>query len=93
LARKQSQRGRGQSPTRGRGQQSGRGRFQLKKKKPTIHTSKNNHQEVVILEEEDLIKEVGVLLSDVIDAINLGIDLMSVQKTLPQVEEVQCCSG
>jgi hypothetical protein len=58
--------------------------FHLKKKKPTFHTNKNIHQEVVILEEEDLIKEVGVLLSDVIDAINLGIDLMSVHKTLPK---------
>jgi hypothetical protein len=43
----------------------------------------------VILEGEDLIKEVGDLLSYVLDAISLVIDHMNVQKMLPPVEEVK----
>jgi predicted DsbA family dithiol-disulfide isomerase len=84
LARKQNQRSkRSQFNKRQRTTRWQRKIFSSKRKKPTTHINKNNHQEVVISEGEDLIKEVGDLLSDVLDAISLGIDHMNVQKMLP----------
>jgi len=66
--------------------------LQLQRKKPTTHINKNSHQEVATPEGQDLIKEVGDLLSNFLYVISLGINHLNVQKTIPLVDEVKILS-
>lgn len=61
-----------------------------KTKKLLAHINKNRHIKVMPLLEEDLIQEVEVedFLENVLNVTNMDIDLMSVQKILPQVKGV-----